>query len=383
MRTIILILGKFKRKLIISFSHFKIRLLIKSKRYKNVFVIYPFFVWNETLFQRPEQIQLSLSKIDKNLIFFCSNSPTIDKCIGIRMITRNLYLTTEYTYIMNFKTNKRILYEFSTNAKSRLIDIKNVLKNNDRIIYDYIDDFNSKFVDDFSKDYINKHNFLIKNENVFLSCTASSLLKDAKKYRKKNYKLICNGVNVDDFNKEYVVPNDLKIIKNKYDKIILYYGALASWFDYDLLNKCAKEYSQYAFVLIGRELDDSLKKSNLLNNKNICFLGGKQHLDLVNYAKSSDLLIIPFVINDITLSTSPVKLFEYMACQRPILTTNMPECKLYKSAVVAKNQKEFIELIPKVIEKINDKSYLKTELREAKANSWDSKAKDIMDLIGS
>ncbi len=58
-----------------------------------------------------------------------------------------------------------------------------------------------------------------------------------------------------------------------------------------------------------------------------------------------DVMIIPFVLNEITSSTSPVKLFEYMAMKKPIVTTDMLECRKYKSVLIGKNYEDFIKKI--------------------------------------
>ena len=89
---------------------------------------------------------------------------------------------------------------------------------------------------------------------------------------------------------------------------------------------------------------------------------------------------VPFVINDITLATNPLKVFEYMAMHKPIITTPMPECMKYKSVNIAKNATEFIKIL-KDIDKINNKNYVKLLDKEAKLNSWEEKANEITNKL--
>ncbi len=369
------------KKILIKISRIKIKLLLK-RNYKNVYVFYPFFIWNEVLFQREHQMSKALSKIPGNIVFFCTRYPSLDKCYGIRKKSKNLYVTSEYEYIMSLDKYKKIFHTYSVDAVSTMKDVKYALRHKNKILYEFIDDFNPKFVENYSDDYISKHEFLLKNKDTYVVASADNLYQEVKKYRKKNYAFITNGVWVKDFHKEYNrVPKDMKDIKHHFQKVILYYGALASWFDYELMNKCAKKYPHYAFILIGRTLDDSLEKSKVLSNRNVCFLGPKKYNELFKYTHNSDLLIIPFLINDITKATNPIKIFEYMASQRPILTTNMHECQKYKSVIIGRNHQDFMDKIDSTIEKINDQKYLDKELEEALANSWDSKAQTLNNLI--
>lgn len=102
---------------------------------------------------------------------------------------------------------------------------------------------------------------------------------------------------------------------------------------------------------------------------------------LKNYARCADVLMIPFKINDITKSTSPVKIFEYMALHKPIVTTNMPECRKYKSVMIGHDKEEFIGLIAKAMDMRVDSNYIKLLDKEAKENDWSKKAKAIVDMI--
>jgi glycosyltransferase involved in cell wall biosynthesis len=88
------------------------------------------------------------------------------------------------------------------------------------------------------------------------------------------------------------------------------------------------------------------------------------------------------VINDITESTSPIKLFEYMAMGKPIVTTNMPECRKYQSVLIGKNHEEFIKKIDEALSLRDDREYKNILKKEAKANSWESKAKVIAEMLG-
>ena len=86
---------------------------------------------------------------------------------------------------------------------------------------------------------------------------------------------------------------------------------------------------------------------------------------------------------EIAKGTSPVKLFEYMALGKPIVTTAMKECKKYKSVMVAENKNEFLNKIEEAIkyEKENNQKYFKLLEEEALDNTWETKAKLIIDLI--
>lgn len=357
--------------------------LCKNNKYKYIFVFYPYTEWNLPIFQRPQQIALELANRGDTLYFFCTANCMYDNVDVYEKIKDNLYVTTEFKFLTGINTNKRIIHLYSTDIVSKLDLVKEALNKKDKILYEYIDEIHEDITQSVPEDFIKKHNYIMKNEECYIVTTADKLYNDVKKIRNKNYILATNGVTLQDFVKEdnQEIPEKIKELKDNYEKIIGYYGALAKWFDYELIDKVAKKYPNYAIVLIGIEYDGSLKASGLLNNKNVYYLGKIDYKDLIKYSSNIDLLTIPFLINDITESTSPVKLFEYMATQKPILTTAMKECKKYKSVNIAENHDEFIEKIPQVIELINNKEYKEILIKEARENTWKQKSEDIIKLV--
>jgi len=357
--------------------------LCNNDKYKYIFVFYPYTEWNLPIFQRPQQIALELTKRKDVLYFYCTANCMYDNVDIYEKVNDNLYITTEFDYLFNLKTKKRILHLYSTDIVSKLSLVKESLDKGDKILYEYIDEIHEDITSAVTPEFMEKHNYIMKNEDCYIVTTADKLYNDVKAQRKSNYILATNGVTIEDFKlqPDSEVPEKMQELSQKYEKIIGYYGALAKWFDYKLLDKVAKKYPKYAIVLIGLDYDKTLNKSNLLENSNVYYLGKINYKELVNYASRMDLLTIPFLINEITESTSPVKLFEYMAIQKPILTTDMRECRKYKSVNIGKNHKEFIEAIPKVIEMGRDEKYKKLLMEEAKQNTWGQKSKAIIKLL--
>jgi glycosyltransferase involved in cell wall biosynthesis len=91
--------------------------------------------------------------------------------------------------------------------------------------------------------------------------------------------------------------------------------------------------------------------------------------------------MIPFRINEITESASPIKLFEYMALGRPIVTTDMAECRKYKSVLIGKDHEDFIQRIDDALAMKNDKDYGALLKREARENTWESRVELISKLL--
>ncbi|MFR8622317.1 hypothetical protein [[Ruminococcus] torques] len=102
---------------------------------------------------------------------------------------------------------------------------------------------------------------------------------------------------------------------------------------------------------------------------------------LQNYAARMDVLTIPFLINDITKATSPVKLFEYMALNKPIVTTDMDECRKYESVLIGHDHKEFLEQLDKAILLKTDETYKALLDKEALENTWEEKARTILEQL--
>ncbi len=348
------------------------------------------FGYNVELFQRPQHIANNLAK-NKCLMFYEVTTMT-DKIKTIKKHADNFYLVNFNNVCLNKILKKELslinkpkyVQLYSTDWKLSVLNIQNYLANGYKFIYEYIDHLSPDLAGtkNLPQNIIDKYEFVMNNQDVYVVVTADLLLKEVVKRRgEKNLVFSSNGVDYDFFQhfEDFTYEKEFQEILDKKKPIIMYYGALAKWFDYDLVKKIAKT-NKYSVVLFGIKYDDSYDK-NMHDEKNIYFLGSRNYQVLKYYAKCADVLTIPFLINDITKSTSPVKIFEYMALHKPIVTTKMPECTKYESVLIANNHKEFLEKIEEAQKLKDDKKYLKLLDKEAKDNDWSKKAKVIVDLI--
>jgi GT2 family glycosyltransferase/glycosyltransferase involved in cell wall biosynthesis len=128
--------------------------------------------------------------------------------------------------------------------------------------------------------------------------------------------------------------------------IIGYFGAIANWFDYNLLFEVAQSRPDYSFVLIGGfGLEEKLthpEAVRLVELPNVHLLGHKPYPEIPAYLAEFDVCIIPFVLNEVTKATDPVKLYEYLSQGKPVVATPMRELQEHRELIyIAAKPAEF------------------------------------------
>ena len=366
--------------------------ILDKKNYDRIVIWRSSIGWDIPLFQRPQHLVNYLA--DNRCLVFYEVTKMTDKINYIEKKKDNLYLIDYevsgfnklFREICNKSKKPKYIFTASTcwDLSDRLID--SYVKDGYKFLYDYLDHLSPELAgtDKLPRNVVNIHNYVTKNINdVYVLATADVLYQDMfeKRGTDKNLLFVCNGVNYDHFakpNKKVELTNDFNEILNQNKPIIGYYGALAQWFDYNLIKYIAKERKDYNIVLIGSKYDSSYDKQNLNKYKNIYYLGSKKFDELPYYAQHFNICTLPFILNDITKATSPIKVFEYMALGKPIVTTDLVECRKYKSINIAKSKEEFAQLCDEYAN-INDKKYYEQLKKDALANTWQEKAKDIVE----
>jgi hypothetical protein len=135
-------------------------------------------------------------------------------------------------------------------------------------------------------------------------------------------------------------------------------------------------------VLIGPDYDGSLGRSGMLDQANIHWIDWKSYYELPAYLKYFDVATIPFQLSDLTHATSPLKLFEYAAARKPIVTTALQECQKYAQVLVAHDAVEYASCLDKALKRRNDETYLQSLDQLARQNTWALRVEAILKALG-
>ena len=342
-------------------------------------ILYPPTVdWNIPLFQRPQHLALNMAK--NNWLFFYCSDHIYDKVDGFKKLEKNLYLTNQYELLNEILKN----FVFLLMSTNHSVTLKQIDRFSDSacVVYDYIDAIDPALSMN-PGNIIRRHKSMIKKSDIVLT-TADTLFSEVKKLRSDDVFMLSNGVDYSHFHIEKnpnTTPNVIKKIKAKGNPIIGYYGALATWTDYELIRYCAIKRPDLEFVIIGWDYDQSFSKSDLVKVENIHYLGIIPYSRLPSFAIWFDVCLLPFKINKISQSTNPIKMFEFMALGKPIVSTNMNEAKKYKSILIAKDHDEFLKKINEALDLRNDKKYLSLLDKEARDNTWEGRFNKLNNLL--
>lgn len=204
------------------------------------------------------------------------------------------------------------------------------------------------------------------------------------------------------FNKNtYVVPNgvdyasyDLTLLSNEPlpadvarlpKPIIGYSGLISARLDLNLLRHIASTNPEWSLALIG-DIDDrgcERELEGLRQLTNVHFLGLKKIEQVPYYIKAFDVGIIPYIINEETENLSPLKLYDFMAAGKPVVTTDFPTAREFKDIVYVADRKEtFTRRIDEALCEKDDSLYVKRR-RTASQNTWDHRVSQLSRLIES
>ena len=111
-----------------------------------------------------------------------------------------------------------------------------------------------------------------------------------------------------------------------------FYGALAPWLDLPLLAATARLLPEWRFLLVGAP-SAGVDLAPLQGLPNLERLGPKPHGELPGYAQHWTAGIIPFLDNEQIRACNPLKLREYLAAGRPVVSTPFPALQPYAGQV--------------------------------------------------
>ena len=239
------------------------------------------------------------------------------------------------------------------------------------ICYDWMD----------SNPYIARHGVReerkIIKQSDFVVCTSKPLKEHALKFNANSY-FIGNAVNVNHFLKsDDDIPEDYKPIKRP---VILFLGNIDNRLDYELILRTAKANPTLEFVFVG-PIQKTAAELKASKQKNIRLLGPVSYNDVPRYIKNAAICWIPFRKSPQTKHIYPLKLHEYLACGKPVITTDFTNLVEFTDVVhIVETETAIEESVFKQL--LTDSSKNRQQrINVAKNNTWAKRLEKWNSLI--
>jgi glycosyltransferase involved in cell wall biosynthesis len=159
-----------------------------------------------------------------------------------------------------------------------------------------------------------------------------------------------------------------------------FFGNLTDRIDVDLLSRVALRMPSWHFVFIGKIYKPVAKHRALRNLPNVTFLGHRCFQQLPSLARCVDVFLLPYVLDERAKFRSPLKLYEYLATGRPIVSTPHPEVSELGGIIhIGCSPDEFVAQIQNAREDTDAGRASRLEI--VQQHSWDQRVQSMLKII--
>jgi teichuronic acid biosynthesis glycosyltransferase TuaH len=263
------------------------------------------------------------------------------------------------------------LYDFFSSWNHRILSrrVNKFFKANSIDTFIYVNSFNFYFpslhkyldgsaslnvyhcIDPMVKAFTIKHGLYLQERaaqsaDIIIS-TAPALQENfSKKGYRKNY-LVPNAANFDLFNRAVKEDRIYPKVRNINGKVMGYLGNIERRTDFLMLLEVVNLLPDWQLVLAG-PVERQYVPVEIFNHKRIHLIGAVPHADAPSVVRRFDVAIIPFKCDEVSRGIYPLKLYEYMAAAKPVVSTNFnPDILKELGSVVhaADNEQQFADFV--------------------------------------
>jgi len=159
-------------------------------------------------------------------------------------------------------------------------------------------------------------------------------------------------------------------------------GTLQYWIDFQLLRDIALARPEWSLVLIGPR--GRLGRLDLVEGlPNVHVLGRRPYDTVPSYVKAFDVCLNPYVLDGTAENCSPLKLYEYVASGKPVVSVDMPEARQFGDAVlVGRGLDDMMAKIEQAMDpSVNTLKSVSARMGAALPHSWSTRLQNMEDVL--
>jgi glycosyltransferase involved in cell wall biosynthesis len=219
-------------------------------------------------------------------------------------------------------------------------------------------------------------------ETADLTIVTSGRLFERYRYFAKNIKLLRHGTDISLFGgvAQGVISPDLQTLSLP-GKKIGYYGALHK-LDINLIISIAKARPNWSFVFIGPLSGGQGVAVKKVFPDNVTFLDEKPRSSLPSYLAALDAFWMPFMVNELTQSMCPIKIYEVLSAGLPLVSSDLEECRAvagYHCLFAQSTYDHLTQLERAMSLRTSDEMLLRAE--SMRNYDWSSRYKEFLQML--
>ena len=159
-------------------------------------------------------------------------------------------------------------------------------------------------------------------------------------------------------------------------------GYIQYWIDLNLVSFLAEQRPGWSFVLVG-PISPLANLERVKRHRNVYLLGRKPEPEIPAYLQAFDCCINPYVTGSLANHCSPLKLYEYLASGKPVVSTDMPEARKFNGEVdVASSYEDFLKLCSyRIAGSPEAESAIEGRLKIVASHSWENRFEQLNVLL--
>lgn len=160
-----------------------------------------------------------------------------------------------------------------------------------------------------------------------------------------------------------------------------YYGALHK-LDIRLIFEVAEARPNWSFIFVGPISGGQGMTRQGAFPPNVYFVGEMPHASLPKFLASLDAVWMPFIVNELTQSMSPIKIFEVLSAGLPLVISNLEECRAIagKNALFAITANEHLDQLECAV-MLRDPKEIQQRVHAMKGCSWELRYQNFLRLL--
>jgi teichuronic acid biosynthesis glycosyltransferase TuaH len=191
--------------------------------------------------------------------------------------------------------------------------------------------------------------------------------------------VVNNGINLQNLMRKKTLPKLLLDFFSNRTKKIVYIGTISEWFDFDLVMYSLEKINNIEYLLFGPT------EVTIPYHNRIRYCGSIEHEYVSAIMNMADVLVMPFILNELIKSVNPVKAYEYIFSSKPALLVQYEETEKFSDYLyLYKSHDDYVNQLVKIIDNHPIQKIADTKKEKfIYSSTWAGRSEEIYNIMSN